>query len=124
MIDAVNHRDVVSVDALLAEDVRLQDIALEVVLQGRSAVRERLDAWLVAVPDAGIETVGLVETDVQASAEVVVTGTQSGAWAEGDASGATVELPVAVVCALHHRAIASLRLYYDLATLLQQVGAL
>jgi steroid delta-isomerase-like uncharacterized protein len=120
----VNRRDIGGIDMLLTDDVRLHDVALEALLQGRPALRERLDTWLTAVPDARIEIVGSVETDSQASVETVVTGTQSGRWAERGASGATIELPVAVVCALHDGTISSVRLYYDLATLLQQAGAL
>jgi steroid delta-isomerase-like uncharacterized protein len=124
LIDAVNRRDTGSIDRLLADSVELHDSALEMVLQGRTALHDRLDKMLAAVPDARVEIAGTVETDVQASAETVVTGTHSAPRAANDDSGVAIELPVAAVCALHGGIVTSIRLYYDLATLLQQVGAL
>ena len=94
------------------------------VATGRIALRQWFEDRSAAVPDARLEVVSLVETDEQAAAEIVVRGAHTGRWAGAPPSGEEIELPVAVVCTIHGGLISSVRLYYDLATLLQEVRAL
>jgi steroid delta-isomerase-like uncharacterized protein len=128
LIDALRRRDPDAASALFARDAFVRDVARGRQALGVDEVRDTLARWLAAVPDATFEVTALAETDERAGAQVVVRGTHTGPfaddWGPVPATGKPIDLPFAVVCALHDGRIVETHLYYDLATLLLAVGAL
>lgn len=115
LLREASRRDVALLVARMTEGVELHDMPRDVEAQGLPAVRGLLEGWIAALPDASLEVTRTVRVPEREAAEIVLRGS----W-----DGAPIELPVAVVARLEGDAIAGITLYYDLATLLVQVGAL
>lgn len=124
LIDMLNARELGRVAAAMTEDVQLRNLPLGETIEGRTALIALIRHWLEAVPDGTIEPVNLVEGNDESGGELLLRGTYTGPWNDGPVNRAALQLPLAVACSLQGGAVRSLRLYYDLATLLQAVGAL
>lgn len=90
---------------------------------GRAAVQQYYHDLLTALPDLTIDVQRRVVTDDAVVLEVLIAGTQSGAWRGLPATGRAVRFPL---CAIYRFApdgkIASESIYYDRAGVLAQVG--
>jgi steroid delta-isomerase-like uncharacterized protein len=126
--DAYNARDWERALALTALDVETRNVPTRQVFHGPAGMRQFLEGWATAFPDSQVETTLLIAGDQGAAIEFVGRGTHTGPLAgpAGDIppTGRTVDVPFAQVLELRDGKIVRLRLYFDTATLLQQLGVL
>jgi steroid delta-isomerase-like uncharacterized protein len=100
--------------------------ALFVRVSGK--IVELFKGWKTAFPDAAGKVTSAVGSDNMAALEVTWTGTHTGPLETADgtiaASGKRQETPAAIVFTFEGGKIKEDRQYFDLMTLLKQIGAL
>ena len=118
-----NRHDLAGIMSTFAEDVHYTDAPWGERHLGRSAVQQYYRDLMTALPDLKIEVHHRVVTDDAVVLEVVIAGTQMGAWRGLPATGRAVRFPL---CAIYRFApngkLASESIYYDRASVLAQVG--
>jgi steroid delta-isomerase-like uncharacterized protein len=89
-------------------------------------MREFLQSWATAFPDSQVETTAVVADAASAAMEFRGRGTHTGPLAgpAGDIppTGRSVDVPFVMYMEFDAGKIARGRLYFDLVTLLQQIG--
>jgi steroid delta-isomerase-like uncharacterized protein len=106
----------------LTQDCVFEDIALGERTAGRAAAAAYYERWWRGFPDLTWSTVALHMAEDEAIAEGIFRGTHQGEFLGLAPTGRKIELPVAIVVAFADGRMARERLYYDLATLLRQLG--
>lgn len=131
VIDAVdaagNERDWDRWAALHAEDVRIASPELGRPLRGRDAHLEQTRALIEAFPDAHLDRHRIFGQGEWLCGQYTVTGTHRGALRlpQGpslDAAGRTIELAYCTVFRIQKGKIVEEHNYYDLLSLLGQLG--
>ena len=126
-VDAFNTGDWERLQAGLAADARYHEFATQRKVEGPEKIVELFKGWKTAFPDAAGEVTNAVGSGNMAALEVTWTGTQTGPLetAEGTipASGKRQETPAAIVFTFEGGKIKEDRQYFDLMTLLKQIGA-
>ena len=126
-VDAFNNGDWERVQAGLAADARYHELATQRKVEGPEKIVELFKGWKTAFPDAAGKVTSAVGSDNMAVLEVTWTGTHTGPLetAEGTipASGKRQETPGAIVFTFEGGKITEERQYFDLMTLLKQIGA-
>jgi steroid delta-isomerase-like uncharacterized protein len=91
--------------------------------EGRSAVRVFYEQLMAALPDLHIYIRRRHVTDDAIILEVVIRGTQLGAWRGLPATGRRVEIPLCGVYTFDaSNRLAGEKIYYDRGTVLRQLG--
>ena len=91
--------------------------------KGIDGVRQFYEQLMKALPDLEIEIVRRHVTDDAVLLEVMIRGTQLGEWRGLPATGRRVEIPLCGVYTFDSEdRLAGERIYYDRATVLQQLG--
>lgn len=126
--DAYNERDFGRSAAVVADDVELINVATGQVFRGREGFLAFLNGWATAFPDSKVEVVGLKAAEDGASVEFFGRGTHTGPLA-GPAgtippTGRRVDVRFHDAWEVRNGRIASGRTYFDLATMLGQLGVL
>lgn len=126
--DAYNERDFARSAAQVADDVELVNVATGQVFRGRDGFLAFLNGWATAFPDSRVEVMALKAVDVGAAVEFVGRGTHTGPLA-GPAgtippTGRRVEVCFHDAWEVKDGRITSGRTYFDLATMLGQLGVL
>jgi steroid delta-isomerase-like uncharacterized protein len=86
-------------------------------------VRAHYERLLSAVPDLHIEPIRRHVTDDVVVLECMITGTHEGLWHGLPATGRRISIPVCAVYTFDDdAALAGERIYYDVVTVLQQLG--
>lgn len=126
MREAYNAHDPGAVAAIFAAQASLRDQAWEEIFEGSAAIRERFAAEFVASPDIRLEEEHRYVSEDAVVTEGVVRGTHGGTWRGMPATGNTFEVTVwtAIRADDTGTRIADLRLYYDRARVLTQIGML
>ena len=123
-----NTGDIDAVVALVTDDFVLEDVAQGLTFRGPAGGREWLSAWRTAVPDSLTEITSLIEQGDWIATEHTGRGTHTGPLrtpaGELPPTGRPIELRFAEIFELRGGKIARLRAYWDVATLLRQIGAL
>lgn len=124
--DAYNARDLEAAVALTTPDVELVNMATGQTFHGPEGVRQFLGGWSGAFPDSQVETTKVVADEHGAAMEFIGRGTQTGPL-PGPAgaippTGRPVEVPFIQMLEMRQGKIARIRLYFDSAGLLQQLG--
>jgi steroid delta-isomerase-like uncharacterized protein len=126
-VDAFNNGDWERLQAGLAADARYHELATQRKVEGPEKIVELFKGWKTAFPDAAGKVTSAVGSGNMAALEVTWTGTHTGPLetAEGTipASGKHQETPAAIVFAFEGGKIKEDRQYFDLMTLLKQIGA-
>jgi steroid delta-isomerase-like uncharacterized protein len=126
-VDAFNNGDWERVQAGLADDARYHELATQRKVEGPQQIVELFTGWKTAFPDAAGTVTSSVGSGNRAVLEVTWKGTHSGPLetAEGTipASGKRQETPAAIVFTFEGGKIKESRQYFDLMTLLKQIGA-
>jgi steroid delta-isomerase-like uncharacterized protein len=126
-VDAFNNGDWERVQAGLAVDARYHELATQRKIEGPEKIVELFKGWKTAFPDAAGTVTGAVGSGSMAALEVTWKGTHTGPLetAEGTipASGKRQETPAALVFTFEGGKIKASRHYFDLMTLLKQIGA-
>jgi steroid delta-isomerase-like uncharacterized protein len=128
MVAAFNAHDVDAGARLVVSEAELIDVPSGEVFVGPEGLRQMWREWLVAFPDAHLEVVGLAAAeDGTVIAELISRGTHAGtfvgpAGVEMPATGRTVAARLCTVAATAGARIVGERLYYDRASLVEQIG--
>jgi predicted ester cyclase len=75
-----------------------------------------------AIPDATFDLVTVYIGDAGVGEESVLRGTHQGTWMGVALAGRKIELPLIIVFPMLEGALLGERLYFDLATLVRQLG--
>ena len=118
-----NVHDLEGVIATFGDAARYDDEPWGAHYEGRDQVREFYGQLMAALPDLSIE---IVQRHVAAETivlEVIIRGTQLGAWRGLPATGRKLEIPL---CGIYTFSpddrLAGERIYYDRAMVLRQLG--
>jgi steroid delta-isomerase-like uncharacterized protein len=126
-VDAFNNGDWERLQAGLAADARYHEFATQREVEGPEKIVELFKGWKTAFPDATGTVTSAVGSGNTAALEVTWKGTHTGPLetAEGTipASGKRQETPAAIVFTFEGGKIKENRQYFDLMTLLKQIGA-
>ena len=126
-LDAFNNGDWERLQAGLAADARYHEFASQRKVEGPEKIVELFKGWKTAFPDAAGTVTSAVGSGDTAALEVTWKGTHTGPLetAEGTipASGKRQETPAAIVFTFEGGKIKESRQYFDLMTLLKQIGA-
>jgi len=126
-VDAFNTGDWERLQAGLAADARYHEFATQREVEGSEKIVELFKGWKTAFPDAAGTVTSAVGSGNMAALEVTWKGTHTGTLetAEGTipASGKRQETPAAIVFTFEGGKIKEDRQYFDLMTLLKQIGA-
>ena len=126
-VDAFNTGDWERLRAGLAADARYHELGTQRTVEGPEKIVELFKGWKTAFPDAAGTVTSAVGSGNTAAVEVTWKGTHTGPLetAEGTipASGKRQETPAAIVFTFEGGKIKEDRQYFDLMTLLKQIGA-
>ena len=108
--------------ATLTENCLFEDMALGQVFQGHAGAREYYQTWWDAFSTtAHPEHVYYTDRDF-AVAEVRFQGTHTGPFLGIQPTGRQVDLPTAIFVSFRDGLMAGERMYWDMASLLRQLG--
>ena len=126
-VDAFNTGDWEQLRASLGADSRYDELGTERKIEGPEKIVELFKAWKTAFPDAVGTVTSAVASGKKAALEVTWKGTHTGPLetAEGTipASGKRHATPSAYVLTFEGDKIKEGHMYFDMTTLLQQIGA-
>ena len=127
-VEAFNANDWDRFHALHADAVVEEELATQRRIEGIDELLELNRGWKQAFPDAHGEVTATCESGDTAVLEITWSGTQSGPLATEDgeipASNKRVEVRACQVFRVEGDRIAESRHYFDMVTLLQQIGAM
>jgi steroid delta-isomerase-like uncharacterized protein len=106
----------------LTPDCVFEDMALGERVQGHAAAAAYYQRWWTGFPDLTWVPQRRAFTEDGVVSELIVRGTHRGDYLGIAPTGKTIELPVAIFVSFADGRMASERLYYDLATLLRELG--
>jgi steroid delta-isomerase-like uncharacterized protein len=126
--DAYNARDWDTATSLMTPGVELVNQATGERFDGPDGARAFLAGWATAFPDSEVETTLVVADEVTAVTEFRGRGTHTGPLS-GPAgtippTGRGVDVPFVQVLEFEGDQIARVRLYFDLAGMLHQLGVM
>jgi steroid delta-isomerase-like uncharacterized protein len=128
LFDAFNDRDLDRAASMVSEDFELVDFAAEgQVFRGPQGLRQWLQIFLTALPDATTEPTNVVATGGDwVFTEFLGRGTHTGPLV-GPAgtippTGRRIELPVGELLRVENGKVTLGHVYYDGATLMRQLG--
>jgi steroid delta-isomerase-like uncharacterized protein len=125
-VDAFNAGDWERLQAGLAADARYDELATQRKVEGPEKIVELFKGWKTAFPDAVGTVTSAVGSGNMAVLEVTWKGTHTGPLVTADgtipASGKRQETPGAIVFTFEGGKIKEDRQYFDLMTLLKQIG--
>lgn len=126
LFEMFNTRDLDGIGALVTDDFELVDVGAGLTLRGREALRHWFDGFLTAGTDARAELRTVVAAGDWAASEHVGSFTHTGPLLSPSGSipptGRRVELQIAEIYRFRDGQLAQLRAYYDVATMLGQLG--
>jgi steroid delta-isomerase-like uncharacterized protein len=124
--DSFNTRRLEELEAVCASDVELINVATGERHRGPQGLRQFMQVWIDAFPDARIEVRRIVADETGCAVEFVGRGTHAGTWKTpaGDirATNRVGELPCCDLLEIQNGKITSVHTYFDLNTLMRQLG--
>ena len=125
--DAYNRNDFEAAMALHHPDTETLVVATGQRLLGHDGVREYMGSWTTAFPGSQVEVRNVVAGEDGAVVEFVGRGVHGGPLQTPGGvippTGRTVEIPFADVWAARDGKLAGSRVYFDVLTILGQIGA-
>jgi steroid delta-isomerase-like uncharacterized protein len=122
-VAAENRHDVEATIATF-DQPRYEAMPLGVPSDGAAAVRELLQGMMDGFPDFNAEVQRMHHADDAVICEVRMTGTHRGPWAGVPATRRRIDVPMACIFDFDDDRLMCEKLYFDVATLLRQIGAL
>jgi steroid delta-isomerase-like uncharacterized protein len=122
-LDAENRQDVQGVLDTFATpkyDVK----ALGAVNDGAESVHELMTGLFNGFPDFHVNVLNIHHSDNAVIVEEIFGGTHNGPWAGVSATGRKMQVPCACVFEFDGDRLTCEKLYFDLATVLRQLGAM
>ena len=102
----------------------LYEVAPFGVSDGADAVRDLLNGMITGFPDSKIETGPFRHGDDFVFVEVRMTGTHNGSWAGWEPTGRKMDVTVACVFEFEEGRLMCEKVYFDMATVMRQLGKL
>ncbi len=94
------------------------------VADGAQAVQDLLSELFTAFPDFHVEASKIYHSDDAVIMEVEMSGTHKGApWAGLAPTGRKMKVPLVAICVFEADRMICEKVYYDMATAMQQLGA-
>ena len=115
-------RDVEKILNLYSDDCVWEDLAIGKVMSGKEEIRSFLNEWFAAFPDNTLETTSSITSGHFQCAEWINRGTHNGDFLNIPATGKTVSIRGASIIELRKGKIIRSTDYYDMASLLRQLG--
>ncbi len=123
---AFNRGDIDGCAALVTDDFELVDLAQGLTLRGPEGMRQWVATFKSALPDSQTEILTLICDGEWVTSEHVGRGTNTGMLATPAGlvppTGRSIELQIAEVYRVRDGKFDLMRAYYDLGTLLRQLG--
>lgn len=94
------------------------------VADGAEAVREMLQGLFTGFPDFSVGTRKMHHADDAVIVEAELSGTHRGPWAGLEPTGRTMAVRLACVFAFEGTDLVSEALYFDIGTVMRQLGAI
>ncbi|MCL4465454.1 MAG: ester cyclase [Chloroflexi bacterium] len=124
--EAFNERHLERGAALVAEDAQWHNVPLDITFGGKEGYREFVQGWTRAFPDFRIVIVNLFESEECVATEYIGRGTHRGPLltpaGEVPATGRWIEVQFCDVMRIVHQRVFRVRVYFDMATLMRQLG--
>ncbi len=121
-----NKRDFDQAAILNAPDATWVNVATGETFRGPEGYRQFVQGWATAFPDARVEVTRLVADEEGAAAEFIGRGAHNGPLkgpaGEVPPTGRAIEMPFCEVFRMKEGKVAGVRLYFDTATLMRQLG--
>lgn len=124
-IVAYNEKNWDAARALLATDCVYDEVPTQRRPEGPDQILEAWKGWAAAFPDSKGSIDHVVDKDGEVVIEVTWRGTHSGTLAAGRSlapTGRRIEIRACQVVTVRGERVAGLRHYFDMATLMQQLG--
>ena len=126
IFDAVNERELDRGAARIADDAELVDVATRLSFSGPEGWKRNVLRWLGAFPDVTVEATNIVASGEWAAVEYRAAGTHAAPLelpsGSLPATARSVVLELCDVVRIRDGKLATGRTYYDLASLLTQLG--
>lgn len=106
----------------LTPDCVFEDMALGERMEGHAGATEYYERWWYAFPDLTWHPVHRYMTEDGLISEVLARGTHRGDFFGLEPTGRGIEVPVVIIVEFRDGRMSGERLYYDIATLLRQLG--
>jgi steroid delta-isomerase-like uncharacterized protein len=124
--DAFNNHDLESIGTYFADDCKFTEVATNQTYRGPNGIRQNMEQWRRAFPDARMEVTNVVAFGDWACVEFVGRGTHTGPFQTPggtvEATGRRVELQVCDLLRFKNDKVIDARSYYDTATMTRQLG--
>lgn len=124
--ESFNNRDFDRAASLMANDVEWRDMPTGEVWHGPNGFKQSFQRWATAFPDGKCEITNLVCAGDWCTVEFIGRGTNTGPMAgptgEMPATGRRVEVPFCDVFEIKNGKVTRGHSYFDMATMLQQLG--
>lgn len=128
IFDGFNARDLDRVTAICADDFVLEDLPAGLVLRGPDGLRAWLTNWIVAAPDAYADVRWMIAEGDSVATEHLGTATHTGPLqtpgGELPPTGAKLEIWFSENYTLRDGKLIKMRVFYDGAGVLRQLGLL
>jgi steroid delta-isomerase-like uncharacterized protein len=108
--------------ALYTDDVHYEDVTFGAVNHGKDELRAFAEVVFSGFPDVHFEMTSGFVTDNWGAGEWIMTGTHTGDLPDLTATGKTIAVRGSTIAELRHDKIKRVADYWDLATLLRQIG--
>jgi steroid delta-isomerase-like uncharacterized protein len=126
LLDAFNAKDTAPHAALSTADFEVLDVPSGRTFKGPDGHRQFVQSWLTGFPDGQVQATSLFTTEDQGHLEYLARGTNTGPfpYASGQIppTGRRVEFRVSAGFQFREGKVASIHYYYDLLSVLQQLG--
>jgi steroid delta-isomerase-like uncharacterized protein len=126
LLDVYNARDFDRLDSAIAPDGEYRNVASGEVFRGAEGVKQYQRNWATAFPESQVEITNLVGCGETVTMEYIGRGKQTGPLNTPQGTipptGREVELALCDVLTVRGGKIAGGRTYFDLASLMRQLG--
>jgi steroid delta-isomerase-like uncharacterized protein len=127
-IEAFGEKDKARLEALLADGSVYSELPTQRRIEGKTEIVQAYEGWWQAFPDSAGTVTNSFASGEDVALEVTWSGTHSGPLVSPagsiPASGRKVTVPASQVLSFKDGKIREVRHYFDMATLLQQIGAI
>ena len=126
--DLFNSRDFTKIKSLISEQADWSDIAAGAKYQGQQCFQHYAQNWLTALPDGKVAIQNVINAGDFVVIELLGSGTHTGSFkspsGEIPATGKKVQMNVCDVLQFRDGQLIGAHTYYDVATLLRQIGVM